>query len=36
MFPDMPLLKSDLGLAAAALSAFARAMQPDEKLDIGE
>ena len=32
MFPDMPLLKSDLGLAAAALLAFTRTMQPDDKL----
>ena len=36
MFPDMPLLKSDLGLAAAALLAFTRTMQPDDKLNMGE
>jgi hypothetical protein len=34
MFPDMPLLKSDLRLAAAALQAFVRTMKPEDWLKI--
>jgi hypothetical protein len=34
MFPDMPLLKGDLSLAAAALKAFMKRLESDERLEL--
>jgi hypothetical protein len=34
MFPDMPILKTDLALAAAAIKTFIRKMAPGDVLEI--
>jgi hypothetical protein len=34
MFPDMPLLKGDIALAAAALTAFLKRLAPEERLEL--
>jgi hypothetical protein len=33
-FPDQPLLKSDIALAAAALKALMKRLRPDERLEL--
>jgi hypothetical protein len=34
LFPDQPLLKSEIALAAAALRALVRNMKPEDRLEI--